>query len=558
MATKSILINFNGYPSTLDSLMPDNGLANLAGSLVNNGQETLVMDFCTTGIVKRLVPDYINQKLNEVYEDILSEMRLKGQLSKPVIDQLLSLDRELEKYKEAQLIEMADEIVEEAKRIGADFIGFKLWTGDGFNGSVKMASRIKEKLKVKIFAGGPHVDWFMENIFDYTDVFDVLAYGEGEETILLLADYADGKINLSDIPNIIYKNNGDIRVSALKRIDNLDSLPDPVYDNDVYPAMSEDEKIKFIMIDESRGCPNDCYFCIHPRKSGTKWRKRDPKKIVDLMEKLKNDLGVCVFRLSGSNTPADLKKEIANEIIIRQLNIGYSAFGHARESKKEDYQLLKRSGCVSLAFGVESGSQRILDQDINKKVKVEQIVSALTESKNAGILVVASIIVPNPHDTPETLKETLDLLIKTKPDSVTMQLPGLIPNTYWYENQREFGFELDDDYMFKTMTYKIKLLLPPILWEPLPYRINSRTNQEAAMIAQKMSLELEKNGILTGIGDFLLLIGRYLNISIKELRDKNRKVFFTGDYYEIQNMARLFNQEVRNIAAKKGVAGGNT
>ncbi len=53
MATKSILINFNGYPSTLDSLTPDNGLASLAGSLINNGNQTLIMDFSNVSIIRR-------------------------------------------------------------------------------------------------------------------------------------------------------------------------------------------------------------------------------------------------------------------------------------------------------------------------------------------------------------------------------------------------------------------------------------------------------------------------------------------------------------------------
>ncbi len=172
--------------------------------------------------------------------------------------------------------------------------------------------------------------------------------------------------------------------------------------------------------------------------------------------------------------------------------LNYYCFWSCKRKRKRRLLLLKQSGCVSLAFGVESGSQQILDQDINKKVKVDQIISALTECKNAGILTVASIIVPNAHDTPETLKETLDLLVKTKPDSVTIQLPGLIPNTYWYENRDAFGFELEDNYMFRTMTYRIKLLLPPVLWDPLPYRINKRTNEESVMLAQKFSLELEK------------------------------------------------------------------
>jgi radical SAM superfamily enzyme YgiQ (UPF0313 family) len=429
--------------------------------------------------------------------------------------------------------------------MGADFVGFKLWTGDGFVGSVKIAARLRERIPhVKIFAGGPHVDWFMQNILDHTDVFDVLAYGEGEETIRLLAEYSEGKCQLSDIPNLIYRENGSIKVTQSRMISNLDMLPDPVYDGQIYPAMKEDQKIKFAMIDDSRGCPNACYFCIHSQKSGFVCRKRDPVRTVDLMKRLVQKLDTSTFRLAGSNTPADLKMELANQIIKQDLSMVYSAFGHVREHKKLDYGLLRQSGCISLAFGVESGSQRILDQDINKRVKIDQVSSALRECKQAGILTVASIIVPCPHDTPKTIGETLALLLDARPDSVTIQLPGLIHNTYWYRHRGDFGFELDEDYMSRAMSYSIKLLLPPVLWEPLPYRINGRPHNQSVLMAQNLAGELEKSGILIGIGDFLLLVGKRMGLSAREMRDRNRRSFLTGNYHEIQNMVRSFNERL--------------
>ena len=543
MATKSILVNFNGCPSTVDSLMPDNGLASLAGSLLENGHETHIIDFSTVDIIRRMIPEAVSRELSIVYEESMADMKAGRQISKTTLEHLLELDHHLEKHKQLELLKISDEIADEAARVGADFIGFKLWTGEGFDGSVKIATNIRKKLPdVKLFAGGPHVDWFMENILEYTDVFDVLAYGEGEETIKFLADYADNKYDLSDIPNVIYRKNGKINITHPKRIEDLNLLPEPVYDETTYPAMKGDQKIRFIMIDESRGCPNACYFCIHPQKSGSKWRKRDPFRTIDLIKKLSHQLNTSAFRLAGSNTPPDLRKEMAQELIRRQLRVSYAGFGHVRG--REDYDLLRTSGCLSLAFGVESGSQRILDQDLNKKTKVEQIVSALTSCKRAGILTVASIIVPCPHDTDETIKETLDLLLKTRPDSVTVQLPGLIPGAYWYKNRESFGFEIDDDYMVKLMLYKIKLLLPPMLWEPLPYKLNRRIHSQSVTIAQSVTAELERNDILTGIGDFLLLIARFIGVSAKEIRDLNRRMFFIGDYVKVRNVLRAFNDQV--------------
>jgi len=540
MSVNSILVNFNGCPSSFDSFMPDNGLANLAGSLIAEGHKTIILDFCTVGIVGRIIPNELQSELSEAYDQFLKTVISGNQFSKSLLNNLFELDKRLEQNKLLELPNIAQEIINEAKRLNADFIGFKLWTGEGFYGSVKIAEIIKLELpNIKLIAGGPHVDWFMENIFDYTDVFDILVYGEGEEAIKLIAEYVEGKLGIGDIPNIIYKKNGNICIAPKKIISDLDSLADPVYDQAVYPAIRGNQKIKFFMIDESRGCPNTCNFCIHPQKSGNKWRMRDHKLTIDLIEKISRELNTNAFRLAGSNTPPDLRDRIARELIKRKLNINYAGFGHVRCD--ENYELLHDSGCVSLAFGVESGSQEILDRDINKKVSIQQMISALTECKRAGILTVASIIAPCPHDNEKTIKETLDLLILTKPDSVTIQLPGLIPKAFWYKNREQFGFDIDDDYMKSLMLYRIKLLLPPILWDKLPYRINDKSSYELTIIAQKLSSELERNGILTGIGDFLLLIGNLMGIPAADMRDINRKMFFTGNFDMIHKMVGSFN-----------------
>ncbi|MBI4595617.1 MAG: radical SAM protein [Candidatus Tectomicrobia bacterium] len=311
--------------------------------------------------------------------------------------------------------------------------------------------------------------------------------------------------------------------------------------------MKGNQKIKFLMIDESRGCPNACHFCIHPIKSGNRWRLLDVSKIIDLMDRLGHKLGTTAFRLAGSNTPARLRNDLAGEIIKQGLKVKYVGYGHARDAGADDYELLRKSGCASLFYGVESGSQEILDEDINKHVKVEQIAQALKEAKKAGLLTVASLIVPCPHDTPETLKQTLDLLVDANPDSVVMSLPGVIPGTAWYANSGKFGFKLNEDYIERVMVYKIRLLLPLALWEPTPYQISGKTHYESIAMAQWLAMELEKKGIITGMEDYLLLAANYLNISRKEVRDRSRKLFFTGDYAGIESLVNVFNERVATV-----------
>jgi len=528
--------------------MPDNGLANLAGSLLQAGHETLILDYSTINAVERMVPQNMREALTDAYEAFLNDMKSAGKISKETSNLLIELDRKLERHKEEELVKIADEIINKIDEVNADFIGFKLWTGEGFYGSVKIAQRIKLKYPdLKIFTGGPHVDVFRENIFNYTDVFDALAYGEGEETINLLAEYVKGRRKLSDVPNLIYKQNSEIVSTLLKRVEDLNLLPEPIYNEEIYPAMRGNQKLKFIMIDESRGCPNACNFCPHPQKSGNRWRTRDARKIVDLMESLGSKFGTNAFRLAGSNTPAKLKNELAQEIINRGLKFRYGCFGHVRDADREDYELLYRSGCVSLSFGVESGSQEILNRDINKKVKVDQIIRALKKAKNTNLLTVASIIAPCPHDTPETLEQTLDVLIETKPDAVVIQPAFVIPGTRWHTNSDKFGFELDEDYINLLMLYRTRLLLPLALWDPFPYKIAGKTFYEAVAIAQELAIELEKRNIITGISDFLLLIASYLNISRKEIRDRNRKLFFTANHLSIECIVNLFNEQVSNF-----------
>ncbi|MFH1548722.1 MAG: hypothetical protein ABID32_05390, partial [Candidatus Omnitrophota bacterium] len=72
MATKSLLISYAGYPFSPTSFLPDNGLANLASSLINAGHTTKILDFNTPDLIRRLYPSCFSQKITPIVGKFMS------------------------------------------------------------------------------------------------------------------------------------------------------------------------------------------------------------------------------------------------------------------------------------------------------------------------------------------------------------------------------------------------------------------------------------------------------------------------------------------------------
>jgi len=546
--TRSLLINYSGYPAVIRSLALDNGLANLAGSLIQRGHQTTILDYATVDTIRRLFPHEYSDELSYLTRKIICSLELGFLPQRDDLNGFRELDTRINELQKEKMQQIAREISKYAKAHKVDFVGLKLWSGDGFEGSITIAEKLKQdNPKLPVFAGGPHVDSFKENIFDVCDIFDALVYGEGEETITMLADYVSGKRKLEDIPNLIYKKNGRIVTTPVRRINNLDSLSSPVYDQDVYLAMKGNQKIKMVFIDESRGCPNHCSYCIHPIKSGNRWRERTPQAVVEQMEEMNRKYGFTAFRFAGSNPPPFLKRRIANEILNRGLKVTYSAFGHIRDGLVVDFKLLRKSGCYSLFFGIESGSQRILDESMNKGIRIGQITKTIRACKQAGLYVVGSVIIPAPQETEETKKESFDLLLRMKPDSVVIWFPALMLGTDWEKNSQKYGFNIPNrkNYLKEAMLYKIKSFYPPSLWESSSeYNLNGKSFKEITKETGKFIRLLEKNKILTQVTSETALIARYARVSPRECRDKVRKYLSRGDYKSIGELVSKVNQGI--------------
>jgi len=539
-----LLISMAGCPRTPADFIPDNGLALLAAGLARLGHTVEVADYNTPEMVGRLFPENIRLELREIGRSLFD-----GRKPTPwQVWRLTVLERRLQRYQAAAYEELGGALAERVKREKFDWVGFKLWNGDGFTASLTMAACLKKELpRLPVFGGGPQVDIFRDRIFEATGSFDALIYGEGEPTLQGLNDYAAGRRSLASVPNLIFKSGGSLTTTPREWVEDLNLLPMADYRPEVYPALAGGRKLKLFVIDESRGCPYHCHFCIHPVKSGRP-RRKSARAILAEMESLRNSWGATLFRYAGSNTPADLLEEVADALTSRGLKIEYTAFSDLRK-ERIDFDRLRASGCYALFFGVESTDPTILDERLNKQASPEEMERLLKEARAAGIFTVVSLIVPNPGETEATKQATLEFLERTRPDSVAVQFPGVIPNTEWARDPARYGFGIrrPEAYARRVMNYKIRLFFPPRFWDPLPYRVDGKPFRVFARETEDFIRRVEARGFTTLVTDEYALMSRHAGLSPVRFRDICRRAFFTGDADALQALVDRINENSRAL-----------
>ncbi len=542
-----LLVNYAGYPYSPSSLMPDNGLANLAGALIRAGYSARILDYATVATIRRMTSPDLQRRLSREWEVLRRPGRgplraTRRFLALPVLQRAEAERRRLQQ----QAIEaIGAELCDYVAAHGIDAVGFKLWNGDGLEGSARLAAILRQRHpRLRLFGGGPHVDLFTDRLLRQYPVFNALATGEGEHTIVMLAAHGAGDASLEQIPNLIFRAaDGSIRFTREHMVENLDDLPLPVYDPDIYPAMGGDEKIKITVIDESRGCRNACAFCIHPVKSNRSVRLKSIGRLLAEVRDLDRRYGFRAFRFAGSCTPYPLLNSFAEAVLRERIPLRYASFAHIRESDEAAFDTIRRSGCVSLFFGIESGSQRMLDS-LNKGIRIEDIRRAVARSKAAGIFTVGSIIFPCPGETRASEQESLALLKEIGLDSLMLQAPIVAPRTEWFRNPDRYRIVLDgpDRYMNVAMTWKVKLQLPPRFWNPLPISIDGRPYRKILDWTGAFARQVAQLGIPTSITDETYLMSVQAGMGATQFRDAALGAFFSGDTDAVGSMATAINR----------------
>lgn len=211
-------------------------------------------------------------------------------------------------------------------------------------------------------------------------------------------------------------------------------------------------KNRLMPIETARGCPYKCTYCTSPPYFGQKIRYKSPKLVVDEIEMLNHKYRIKDF-LFWSDTYTANKKvvfETCDEIKKRGLDINWLSVNRVDTVNKEILSKMKKAGCSMSSFGVESGSQEILD-NIKKGTKVKQAEDAIKACREVGIWSMAHLIFGLPGETWQSYNHTIRWIKKVGPDYIQAYCATPYPGTELRELAERKKWILSNNYS----TYEI-------------------------------------------------------------------------------------------------------
>ncbi|MEN6573846.1 B12-binding domain-containing radical SAM protein [Methanobacterium aggregans] len=313
--------------------------------------------------------------------------------------------------------------------------------------NIKKALKYVEKIKKTLpntltMIGGPHTTFIPFETLQENEFLDLVVVGEGEKTVVELAqNYSKyGVKGLENVRGIVYRT-PDRNAIKIKEpqplIKDLDSIPFPARHLVPFHAygVSKDQEGDMIT---SRGCVYSCEYCSSSLIMGKKFRSRSPENVVDEVEELTNEYKIKNIAFLDDTFMMNKRRagEIADEIKSRGLDVSYVASSRVDMVNKDLLAKLKDSGMNTLYYGVESGSQRVLDL-MKKRITLKQAEYAVESAKDAGIRVLTSFILGFPGETADEIDKTIDFSIKLNADYSQYSILTPFPGTPIYHELKD-------------------------------------------------------------------------------------------------------------------------
>jgi len=347
-------------------------------------------------------------------------------------------------------------IMDEIRRRKPDIVGISNPFSCQVENAIRVADIVKEiDSSILTVVGGPHVTVVPVEFLEEAKNVDIAVIGEGEYTMLDIIRVFEGHKKISEVQGIAHRKDETVVLNSPRPlIKDLDELPYPAYrllEMEQYLTPKNIEyrsfKDRSISMITSRGCPFNCSFCAVHLHMGKMFRAHSVNYVVDHIEHVVNKYRVKTIFFEDDNLTLDLKRfeAICDKIIEKGITVNWETPNGIRA----DYLTLnllkkmKKAGCQSVFFGIESGDQFVLDNIIDKNLKLKDVIKVAKFCKEIGLKTGAFYIIGFPGEKKENMEKTVELALRLKREfDVGMHLFFATPSygTRLYEECKEKGY----------------------------------------------------------------------------------------------------------------------
>ena len=376
--------------------------------------------------------------LVRVDNDVMGNMKAVGGRHQPIGLLYVASMLEANNFEVKIVDELCGDIFEDAvKQFKPDIVGLGV-----VSPCIKRAiylTKFAHDHNAKVIAGGPHASAFPERTIEELKC-EAACFGESEWTFL---EYCQGK-EQSKIDGLAYKDENGIHKNKPRELEeNLDNFPFPARHLINLKKYAGTVQFGFVckpgelttQINSSRGCPFTCTFCADYTTFQRRTRYRSTENIVAEIKMLKEKFGIrsIIFDDVNFTTEEDRVQEIC--AAIKDLGIRWSSQLRVKISE-ETLRAMKEAGCEVVSFGVESGSQKVLN-NVRKGITISMIEETFKVARKVGLKTKSYFIVGLPGEEWEDLEKSVSLAKKINPDYLWLSFFTPVPGSPLFDEYDE-------------------------------------------------------------------------------------------------------------------------
>lgn len=562
MKTRSLLVNYPGYPFDLESLLPVHEFACVAGCLVDAGHFTQICDYATPDVMAYLYPCEAKDTANLLADHLYNESGVNPLATISLLMRLRGTDAAYRDRHHRLTEQLARKL---ARKRGLDFIVFRITASDDLDGVAELSARLKESLPgVVMLAAGALVNAFPDQILKTAEHIDCLCLGELEMVFPALAECIHEPDLWCGLPNLVYRKGHQLVHTGRRVVEDFRTVPSPAYLHDNYPALASGRKLMLFRVEDSRGCASRCHSCpesatgdLRAQAVRAGCRTKPASQVGEEVRRLMTYYGAQVFEITGPGTPPAHAGAVANTltgqstaaVYARQVHSGFAdgagALLERADACTSFFRRLAQSGCIALSFQVDTGSQRLLDDYYARGLGVTRVERVLGAARESGMATVMGFTYPSPADDYHTKAETLRLVARTKPDAAIVRLPVLLPGSAWYAESARFGYWFTTGrFEARAARQRTRFPMPRDRWTSMPFQLGRMSASQVTAEHEQLIREIEQTGVIASGPSELPLLARVMGYAGQtgDLVRRVRRQFVTGDVAEVADLITRYNE----------------
>ncbi len=318
-----------------------------------------------------------------------------------------------------------DVIIDQIRRRQPALVGLSFLSTTSYPYAKILARQIRgANAKVKLAFGGVFASLNAQLVKHQCPEVDFVCRGDGEQLILDLVNHLEDP---TDVAGLTWARDGKVIQNPNQKMErHLDQWPFPDRESlplDFIESMPLDVPVvlsmeRFTTMQTSRGCPWPCVFCDIPIFNEGKWRSRSPQHVVDEFKYLQ-ELGYGAVYFVDDHFLLQPKRieAICTGINDAGVTIQWGCEGRVDSVAQHLFPAMAKAHCRTIMFGIESGSQTVLDR-LKKEQTLAEVETAVRNAKQAGIEIVHGFfVVGNPEETIDDIKATFEFAAKLPLDT---------------------------------------------------------------------------------------------------------------------------------------------